>query len=112
MAKVSVSQFVSALKNVGRPAGRQLQFLKAHYDAPGRAATATGLAKNVGYKSYSGINLQYGILAGQVGAYLGIPGADVSLLVDLVRPPSVTNKEWLLVMRPEFAEGLKGAGWI
>jgi hypothetical protein len=114
MTKVSASQFESALKKVRRPKGKQLDFLRAHYEAPGRAATATALAKEVGYKSYSAINLQYGILASQVGVYVGVPKpkVKVSLLVDLVRPPSVTNQEWILVMRPEFADGLKRAGWV
>jgi hypothetical protein len=37
---------------------------------------------------------------------------DMSLLVELIRPQTVTNQEWILVMRPEFAVGLKKAGWI
>lgn len=115
MATVSTFQFASALNaldKVGRPGGKQLQFLQAHYWAPDGAATATALAKKVHYSSYGAINLRYGILAAKIGEYLGNPGADIRLLVDLVAPPSVTNKQWILVMRPEFADALKRAGWI
>jgi hypothetical protein len=37
---------------------------------------------------------------------------DLSLLVDFVRPNAVTNREWVMVMHPQFAEALKRAGWI
>jgi len=69
------------------------------------------LAEQVGYRG-SGINLWYERLAKQIGAFVGERNPDISLLVELVRPPTVTNQEWILVMRPEFAVGLKKAGWI
>jgi hypothetical protein len=115
MATVSVLEFAAALtaldKDGRRPKGKQLEFLQAHYEAPGRAATATVLAQKVHYKSFDAINLQYGILAARIAEYVE-PGAHISLLVDLVRPASVTNKQWILVMRPEFANALKRAGWV
>jgi hypothetical protein len=70
------------------------------------------LAEQVGYSGDNGINLGYGRLAKRIGAFVGERNPDMSLLVELVRPPTVTKQEWTLVMRPQFAEGLKRAGWI
>jgi hypothetical protein len=108
----TTKQFVSVLKRMSRPGGRQVQFLRAHYRASGRAMTATTLARAVGYKDYRGINLWYGRLADTIGAELGLKNPRLSLLVDFVRPRDVTNTEWILVMRPEFAAALKQAGWV
>jgi hypothetical protein len=69
------------------------------------------LAEQAGYRG-SGIYLSYESLAKQIGAFVGERNPGVSLLVELVRPPTETNQEWILVMRPEFAVGLKRAGWI
>lgn len=112
MAKISAALFASALKQMAKPGGRQMQFLRAHYDAPGKALTAKRLAQNVGYKNYRGINLLYGILAAKIGLLVGQPNSGLLLLVEFASPKSITNKEWILIMRPEFAEGLKRAGWI
>jgi hypothetical protein len=112
LTKISASRFATVLQAIGPPNGRRLEFLRAHYAAPGRAATAATLAERVGYSGDNGITLWYGRLARQIGAFVGEGNPDLSLLVELVRPPTVTNKEWILVMRPEFAVGLKKAGWI
>ena len=40
----------------------QIRMLQAHYHAPGRTMTATELAAAAGYASYSGANLQYGMI--------------------------------------------------
>jgi hypothetical protein len=112
LTKISASRFAIVLQAIGPPNGRRRKFLRAHYAAPGRAVTATVLAERVGYKGYNGIDLWYGRLAKQIGAFVGERNPDISLLVELVRPPTVTNREWILVMRPEFAVGLKRAGWI
>lgn len=112
MAKVSASGFALALNKVDKPGGRQLQFLRAHYKAPGRALTARRLAQEAGYKSYRGINLWYGRLAAKIGPMVGNSGAGMLLLVEFAPPKSLTNKEWILVMRPEFAQGLRLARWV
>ena len=50
LTKVSASLFASALTAIGRPDRRRLEILRAHYTAPGRAATAAVLAACVGCK--------------------------------------------------------------
>jgi hypothetical protein len=111
-ARATRAQFVQALKRVPLPKGKQLDFLRQHVQAPGRALTASLLAESVGYKSHDGINLQYGLLAQRIGAALGRNDERLSLLVDFIEPKSVTNAEWVMVMRPEFAEALKLANWV
>jgi hypothetical protein len=105
-------QFVRALTLLPMPRGRQRNFLREHVRAPGRALTARRLAQAVGYRNYGGINLQYGLLARRIGEVLGRTNAHLSLLVDFIRPKSVTNTEWVMVMHPQFAEALKLAHWV
>lgn len=107
MVSVSTNKFVSALQAIPLPGGRQIEFLRAHYKAPGRALTATRLAEAVGYKDYRGINLCYGLLAVRIGGELGIKNPSLSLLVVFEK-----HKEWIFIMRPEFAQALKKAGWL
>ena len=105
-------QFTDVLAKIPMPGGRQLEFLREHANAPGRALTARRLARAVGYQNHGGINLQYGLLAQRIGEALGRRGVHLSLLVDFVRPKAVTNREWVMVMHPQFAEALKQARWI
>jgi hypothetical protein len=112
MAAPTKTDFDNALRTIGRPRGRQMDFLREHVNARGRALTARRLADAVGYKDYRGINLQYGLLARKIGNALGRKTVDLTLLVDFVRPKSVTNDEWIMVMHPEFATALKQAHWV
>jgi hypothetical protein len=91
-----------------------MKFLKAHCNAKGRALTAKRLADTAGYKGYRAINLQYGKLAKRIAPALGKHPDDVTieLLVDGVHPGAVANEEWVLIMRPPFAEALKRVGWV
>jgi hypothetical protein len=100
------------LQAIGRPDGRQLEVLQVHYAAPGRAVTATALAEQVGFKDCSAISASYGKLAKQIGMLIGEECPNISLLFEVVRSRTTKSGEWILVMRPEFADGLKRAGWI
>lgn len=108
----TTSDFSNALRQLSRPGGRQLKFLQAHYSAPDKASTATKLAHIVKYKSYDGINLQYGLLARRIGEAMGRPNAGLGLLVEFNRPESLTNAHWILSMRTEFAAALLELGWV
>lgn len=112
MHAITKDEFIRVLRSIPRPGGRQSEFLKAHADAEGRAETFRSLARKAQYKSYRAINLHYGKLARQIGDSLGHPNAGISLLMAAAKPNTITNKEWVLVMRPEFAEALVEVGWI
>jgi len=114
MIQVSAARLASALEEIGQPGDNQRRFLRAHHDAPGHAATATVLAREAGYKNHGGINLCYGKLAESIRAKLGLKRrpTQLSILVNFVPPPTVTNRHWVLVMRPEFADALKRAKWL
>jgi hypothetical protein len=43
---------------------------------------------------------------------MGRYDATLSLLVDFIQPRGVTNREWVLVMKPKFAAAPKRAGWV
>lgn len=105
-------EFFAALNRIALPGGSQRKFLRAHRDAPGRAATAKRLAEAAGYKDHRGVNLHYGRLAKRIGRELGRSEARLSLLVDFAPPRSLTNREWVLVMHPQFAKALKRARWV
>ena len=109
---IPASRFASVLQAIGRPDARQLGILRAHYAAPGRAATTTELAERVGFKGSFGISASYGRLAKQIGMLIGEECPTISLLFEIVGSTTAKSGDRVLVMRPEFADGLKRAGWI
>jgi hypothetical protein len=111
-AEPTIAEFYDALETVGLPGGRQCKFLQRHFDVSGRAATMTQLARAAKYVSFHGMNLQYGLLATRLGSAMGRYNASLTLLVDFIPPRGVTNREWVLVMKPKFAAALKRAGWV
>lgn len=108
----TTSDFSNALRHIGKPGGKQLTFLQAHFSSPGKASTATELARVVKYKNYGGINLHYGLLARRIGEAMGRPNATLGLLIEFNRPDSLTNAHWILSMRSEFAAALLELGWV
>jgi hypothetical protein len=112
MTTPTTAEYIEALRSMRRPGGRQLQFLRAHSDAPGRASTTSRLAEAAGYRNYRPINLHYGKLARRVGDALGRQNAPLELLVEVALPQSISNREWILIMRQEFEAALKAEGWI
>src|SRR5258708_17892221 len=111
---LSSREFARALKAVGRPKGRQLDFLRAHYRATGRVMTMSRLADAAGYGNYGGVNLQYGGLASRIAKVLKrpTPTTKVALLVDFIDRRSISNKDWVLLMKPSFARALRMPGWV
>ena len=108
----SAKQYVAALKAITPFSGKQKELLRVHYRAQSHAMTARRLAEAVGYKSYRGINLQYGLLAKRIGVALGLRNTNLSLLAHFVPPKQVTNKDWILLMNPTFADALKKLKWV
>lgn len=108
----TTTQFKAALQQIGKPGGRQLVFLQAHFSSPGRASTAAKLAIAASYKNHGGVNLHYGILAKRIGEALGAPEPHLGLLLEFNRPASLTNAHWILSMKPKFAEALSSMAWV
>jgi hypothetical protein len=108
----SKDEYKRALELIGKPGGRQLRFLQAHYSSPGRASTASKLALAAGYKNFNALNLQYGTLARRVGEALGMHNAKLGFLLEFNEPASLTNEHWILSMRPAFADALRELGWV
>jgi hypothetical protein len=114
MKQPTTEDFVRALKVIGKAPGHVAKILRAHYEAPGRVATVSRLKESVPYKSWAGVNLQYGLFADKVAATLGVepPETRLFLLCDFVAKKKQSNEHWQLVMRPEFAAALKTAKWV
>ena len=108
------AEFCRALRIVGRPKGRQLKFLAAHYGAQERALNMRRLARSAGYASWRAVNLQYGLLAGRIASAIRapVPSCAVTFLCDFIRPNQASNTEWILIMKPAFAAALKEVGWV
>lgn len=117
---ITESEFEAALKSLRKPRGRQPKFLRAHASAKGRALNMNSLAKAAGYANYRGANLQYGLLAERIGRALKKRRTGTVALNHLVEfvppkgrsPQHISNDEFILIMRPEFAAALAKAGWI
>jgi len=114
----SVSQYVAAFQKI-RPQmnDKQFELLKKHYAAPARAMTAGKLAQSVGWQDHRGANRWYGGLGRMLADAMGFEygpesGIAVSMLALFVEPESVSNAEWLLVMRANVAEALEVLGWV
>jgi len=121
MKNVTSQEFLAQFLNMRKPGGRVPEFLKSHRDATGRASTMSVLAKDVGYRHYKAMNLQYGRLAERIARALGCPTQPghvaMELLVEFVAPKGrsarhLSNDEYIVIMRPEFATALVAAGWI
>lgn len=110
---ITSREFKAALSEI-RPTQGQLNFLQEHYRSTGRVSTMTKLAEAAGYKNYGGVNLHYGGLAHEIAVKLGRrpPATKVTLLVDFVPRKQISNKDWVVHMKPAFASALRSAGWV
>lgn len=118
-SEVATAQALLTIWNYLTPP--QIAMLRAHYNAPGRALTATQLSQVANYKSYSGVNLRYGrvgwMLFGELPRNLPIDpktGKPVYTfaLADGPPEPRAKAEEWIWTMRPEVARGLEIAGLV
>ncbi|AOS45458.1 hypothetical protein Verru16b_02539 [Lacunisphaera limnophila] len=94
------------------PSRKMKQLLRAHAKAPNHVSTARKLAEKADYKSWRGMNLQYGLLGNRVGKKLGLPVADLSVLADFIKRDKLANKEWLILMKPAFAKAVMQMPWF
>ena len=109
----SIEEYVSALRMIeGQMTEKQREMLIKHYNSDCHVTTATDLAGAVGYKDFSGANMQYGRLGNLVSNALGLGSPGVITLVLMVPPREAGNPEWLWVMRANIAEALERLGWV
>ena len=52
------------------------------------------------------------LLAESIAKQLGVKSMGLDIILASAQPKSLTNKEWVLIMRPEFADALVQAGWV
>ncbi len=111
---LTAPDYQRALRAVGANlTSRQLDMLRAHHAAPGRALTARQLAAAVGYQSYRSTNLWYGRLAGAVCRELGLAlTTHLFVICEFGPPTAASDGEWLWVMRPAVGEALEDLGWV
>lgn len=132
MKNISKDEFLDYFKkyDVG---DLSINVLRQHYLAPGRAATASELAKAVGYKKYTAVNLTYGLLAKKIINYWyqmniwsenellaslikngvlrdGSGEVDPKLSIFMKRMTLKSN--WTFYMSDELAEAVEEMGWV
>lgn len=112
MKTTSAAEFSAAMLRIRKPAPSIRKMLRFHLKAPNQISIARELAAKAGYKSWHAANLHYGTLGKRIANALGHGPANITLLVRLVPPGALTNAEWLVMMRPEFAEALRKSKWI
>ena len=112
MPQLSVEEYATALRSIGKPGGRQREFLRKHAESPGRASTMTKLAEAADYKNYRPVNLLYGKLAAQVAADRGVEPS-IWLLMDGAEPktPYPTRIGCLLCIRTSRLRSARRAGF-
>ena len=88
-----------------------IRLLRVHYAAPEHVATATELARGVGFANYNAVNLRYGLLGKKFLDYFGVAlekYAKVNALVTLEK----TSGEWEWTLRPQVVEALSKIGLV
>jgi hypothetical protein len=112
----AIAEYVTALRAVeSEISEKQRAMLRAHHASPARTISATRLAEAVGFESFNGVNLQYGLLADKIARQLAVDltdHANVGILVEFVDPGYAANEHWLWVMRPNVAQALEDLGWV
>ena len=104
-------QFEDALQLLsGRITNKQWEILYAHYHAPDHSLTARQLAKEVGFKNYGVVNLQYGGLGRLLGSVLGFERSTSDMLATFTKPKDKDESEWIWVMLPALAKALENSG--
>jgi HNH endonuclease len=90
---------------------RWKKLLSVHYAARHRTISMGELAAAVGYKAYHSANLQYGLLAAQIGAKVGMPPHAGHLNIYAVGTWPAKHqraaKTFRFTMRPELATALE-----
>ena len=120
----TVEQFKTALKAVKNRVGiigKSLDMLSAHYRAPNHTISSTGLAKELGWASFSSVNLRYGNLARDVAEELRIklpptPSGDPhwwrTLAYGNDGMPQADDGCYEWIMRPELVQALEELKWV
>jgi hypothetical protein len=92
---------------------KQLALLKATYNAPNHTITPTELAAQVGFQTYSAVNLQYGKYAANLCNALRVtPRFQLAVLVTFSpgEEPGDEFMRWTMV--PNAARALEQLGWV
>ncbi len=94
---------------------KQREMLVQHYGALGHRLTANQLAKKVGYKNYSGVNAQYGILGRKLADamhWTPPPPAQASFSIAAFYRPDARHPEWRWEMHDNLAKALEELKWV
>ena len=112
-ATLTAGDYESALRRAeGQVSEAEHRFLHAHYQAPELTATATELARALGYRDYRATNLIYGGLAKKLQLGISVPRgyAGIGFLVESERPKA--GDHWQLHLRRELAAALDNLAWF
>ncbi len=114
----SKEQYVAAFSRCESAIKGRLKILLAHCAFPNQVATATQLAKAVGYSKYNAINSNYGRLARIVCEEMGLRKEDIGgrladwlvTFVSFDRPDD--HAHITLTLHANVVSALKELGWV
>jgi hypothetical protein len=107
------NQFCDALERIQEEiTPGQMKMLRAHFLARGHTMSAGELAKKVGYKSYSGTNVQYGTFGSKLREALGLGRAQTQLTVFATIGKPHPDRDYDLTLKREFVEALRELNWF
>lgn len=113
----SVAEYKRALTSLrARLHPNHQKLLKSHFRSHRHTATASHLAKLVGYSGYRAINLQYGKLGKRIaiaigGSYRPPKSAPASYAIATFLPPDEDHPDWEWKMHGPLAEALRELKW-
>jgi len=105
----SAKEYADAFEKIGLTK-YQKRILVAHYNAPDKTITATGLAKALNFKRFNASNLKYGEIGSKVCEILKPSriGEKIGILVEFDK----RNDEWHWIMRPGVIEAIEMLGLV
>lgn len=112
---VSCERYIDAFLRIsGGLSEKERASLRAHYHAPAHTASATELARAVGYSQYRATNLIYGRLASKVGELFEgpLPRTHHGIGILLHGHRASPKQHWQLEMGPGLASALEALGWF
>lgn len=112
----TVERYKAALMKMSKKLSpKHRDMLLEHCRAPGHCITANELAKKVGYKNYSAVNLQYGTLGynlAEAMSWNGPSEAQASYSIASFIPPDSEHPEWRWEMHDALARALRELNWV
>ena len=115
MEDPTTEDLISLFKTSNAMHSEDVKYLKMHFASENYTTTATRLAKALGFKKHTGVNLHYGTFAKTLAMEFGWTEEDKKKerfvwLCFLMKIEKI-NGEWHFTLWNDVVEALKAIGW-